>query len=132
MGNNLGNIVLGGPNCKCCEERHKLEKPILGDNLTMSQIGLSRHHQNHDKKSDIECWIDARYEKPNGVWSETNQHLSEEVLIANSCSINIGFYNREDGTWYVGEPAAKQWIDKITHWMPLPENPHVFYRKDGD
>jgi hypothetical protein len=46
-------------------------------------------------------------------------------LIVNSCSISIGYYNRHDRTWYVGEPAKEEWIDKITHWMPLPVNPHV-------
>lgn len=47
-----------------------------------------------------------------------------EVLIANSCSVNIGFYNRENECWYGDVPAKENRIDKITHWMPLPVNPH--------
>ncbi len=69
-------------------------------------------------------WIKATNKKPSGKWSPNHSHLSEEVLIANSCSINIGFYNRNDGTWYVGNPCDENWIDKITHWMPLPTSPH--------
>ncbi len=69
-------------------------------------------------------WIDATDEKPGGVWNKMFPHLSECVLVANSCSVSIAFYNREDGTWYRREPSKKEWIDKITHWMPLPLNPH--------
>ena len=70
-------------------------------------------------------WISVKDRLPTGKWGYGNHpHLSEEVLIANSCSINIGFYNRSDETWYVDEPAKEEWIDKITHWMPLPKNPH--------
>ena len=69
-------------------------------------------------------WIEVSEKLPGGHWSPNHPHLSEEVLIANSCSVNIGFYNRNDGTWYVDAPAKKVWIDKITHWMTLPTNPH--------
>jgi hypothetical protein len=69
-------------------------------------------------------WINAREEMPKGVWSPNHPHLSEEVLVANSCAIAIAHYNRDEGCWYVDEPAKKEWIDKITHWMPLPVNPH--------
>ncbi len=69
-------------------------------------------------------WIDVSERLPAGQWNVNHPQLSEEVLIANSCSINIGFYNRDDGTWYVDEPAKEEWIDKITHWRPLPINPH--------
>ena len=69
-------------------------------------------------------WINVKNELPTGQWSPVHPWLSEEVLIANSCSINIGFYNRRDATWYVDIPAKEEWIDDITHWMPLPQNPH--------
>jgi len=72
-----------------------------------------------------EDWVSVHDRLPMGQWNINHSWLSEEVLIANSCSINIGFYNRRDGTWYVGEPIKKEWIDKITHWMPLPFNPHM-------
>ena len=69
-------------------------------------------------------WISVNDALPSGQWNVNHPYLSEEVLIANSCSINIGFYNRHDMMWYVDEPIKKEWIDKITHWMPLPANPH--------
>ena len=71
-----------------------------------------------------ERWTSVSDMLPSGEWNINHTHLSEEVLIANSCSINIGYYNREDGNWYVDAPAKQEWIDKITHWMPLPQNPH--------
>ena len=69
-------------------------------------------------------WISIKDRLPTGKWMNKYEYLSEEVLIANSCSINIGFYNRNTGIWCVDEPAKGEWIDKITHWMPLPKNPH--------
>jgi hypothetical protein len=69
-------------------------------------------------------WISVKDKLPEGVWSSGHPHLSEEVLVANSCCVEIGFFSRIDGTWYVDEPAKGDWIDKITHWMPLPRNPH--------
>ena len=70
-------------------------------------------------------WISVKDRLPEGNWGYGyHTYLSEEVLIANSCSVNIGFYDRRDGVWYVDEPAKKNWIDKITHWMSLPDNPH--------
>jgi len=69
-------------------------------------------------------WISVKNKLPTGNWNEYCPDLSEEVLIANSCSVNIGYYNRNNGIWYIGVPAKKEWIDKITHWMPLPKNPH--------
>ena len=70
-------------------------------------------------------WISVKDKMPLGQWNINHPWLSEEVLIANSCSINIGFYNRYDMRWYVDAPADNERIDKITHWMPLPVNPHV-------
>ena len=71
-------------------------------------------------------WISVKDDLPHGHWAlkSNHLHLSEEVLIANSCCITVGFYNRHDGIWYTDEPAKGNWIDKITHWMPLPINPH--------
>lgn len=71
-------------------------------------------------------WISVKDRLPEGVWSVTYPHISEEVLVANSYSVSMAFYNRNDWTWYVGMPGGnREWIDKITHWMPLPKNPHV-------
>jgi len=69
-------------------------------------------------------WIPVDKELPQGRWSLNHQYLSEEVLIANSCAVCIGFYNRQNGNWYTGAPIEENWIDKVTHWMSLPENPH--------
>jgi len=69
-------------------------------------------------------WISVKDRLPTGAWSKSFPYLSEEVLIVNSCSINIGYYDRRDGLWYINEPMFGAWIDKITHWMPLPKNPH--------
>jgi len=69
-------------------------------------------------------WISTKHIKPSGFWSPNHKYLSEEVLICNSCSINIGFWDRESRRWYVDAPARKETIDKITHWMPLPKSPH--------
>ena len=69
-------------------------------------------------------WIDVNDNLPKGVWNKNYQHLSEEVLVANSCSISIAVFDRNNGLWYVGEPIQQNWIDKVTHWMPLPRNPH--------
>ena len=68
-------------------------------------------------------WIDVNDKLPEGEWNENHPHLSEEVLITNNCSVNIGFFNRNNGLWYIDQPADQNWIDKITHWMPLPQNP---------
>ena len=69
-------------------------------------------------------WISVKDRLPEGEWATTCSYLSESVLIANSCSVSIGFYNRENSIWYTDGPAEEEWIDKITHWMPLPKNPH--------
>ena len=69
-------------------------------------------------------WVSVGDRLPSGQWNINHTWLSEEVLIANSCAIDIGFYNRRNGIWYVDVPAKMEWIDKITHWMPLPANPH--------
>ncbi len=70
-------------------------------------------------------WIKVQDDLPDGVWNENHTFLSEEVLVANSCCVDIGYYNRFDECWYVGAPVEEIGIDKITHWMPLPQNPHI-------
>ena len=70
-------------------------------------------------------WINVKDRLPDGVWNENHTLLSEEVLVANSCCVDIGYYNRFDECWYVGELCDEIWIDKVTHWMELPENPNV-------
>ena len=69
-------------------------------------------------------WISVKDRLPKGIWNSNHIHLSEEVLIANDVSVLIGFFNRYDGIWYIDEPAGEIWVDDITHWMPLPINPH--------
>ena len=69
-------------------------------------------------------WISVKDRLPKGNWGFNNYSLSEDVLVANSCAIEIACYDRDRQTWLVGEPANGKWIDKITHWMPLPKNPH--------
>jgi len=75
----------------------------------------------------MENWIGVCDRLPQGQWSINHSHWSEEVLIANSCSISIGYYDRDNCRWYVSEGTFgknKIHIDKITHWMPLPHNPY--------
>lgn len=74
-----------------------------------------------------EKWISVSDGLPSGRRGINYPHWSEEVLIANSCSISIGYYDRSNEAWYVAEGTFgrhKERIDKITHWMPLPVNPH--------
>ena len=66
-------------------------------------------------------WISVCERLPCGIWSPNNTHLSEPVLVANSCAIEIATYDRKDEQWYCDEPIKKEWIDKVTHWQPLPE-----------
>lgn len=82
---------------------------------------LGYHQVNPD---DLPLWVSVKDRLPSGQWNTNHPWLSEEVLIANSCSINVGFYNRSNGVWYVDEPAKLEWVDKITHWVSLPVNPH--------
>lgn len=69
-------------------------------------------------------WISVKDEMPTGNWSKISSKYSEEVLVANSCAVVIAHYNRQRGWWQTDNPCDKEWIDKITHWMPLPRNPH--------
>jgi len=69
-------------------------------------------------------WIKVQDDLPKGEWGINYTYLSEEVLVANSAGILIGFYCRKDGCWYTGDLAHEDWIDKVTHWMPLPASPH--------
>jgi hypothetical protein len=75
-------------------------------------------------------WINVHNRLPTGFYSssEINPHLSEEVLVANSCGIDIAVYDRNDHMWYVGSPADKEWIDKITHWTSLPKHPFEIHK----
>ena len=69
-------------------------------------------------------WISVGDRYPCGVWNKNYQHLSEKVLVANTCCVDIACFDRNYEVWYCDDPNDKQWIDKITHWMPLPSNPH--------
>lgn len=72
----------------------------------------------------ITDWISVKDKMPTGSWSRTLSKYSEEVLVANSCAVTIAHYNRKRGWWQTDNPRDETWIDKITHWMPLPKNPH--------
>jgi hypothetical protein len=67
----------------------------------------------------MEHWIPVTKKLPRGKWGINYPHLSQRVLVKNSCVIQIGFYNRNTGLWYVGLPQDDNWVDKITHWKPL-------------
>jgi len=75
----------------------------------------------------VKAWIPVTGRLPSGQWSVTLPNWSEEVLIANTAGISIGYYDRNNEAWYVSEGPfgrIKERIDKITHWMPLPVNPY--------
>ncbi len=76
------------------------------------------------KKTD---WIEVKDSMPTGNFSKNTTKYSEEVVVANSCAVEMGHYNRELHQWQTGEPREDKWIDKITHWMPKPKNPHEKY-----
>ena len=86
--------------------------------------GTSNLQRFIDVPDIVDRRISVNKAMPQGTWNCNHPHLSEEVLIANSCAIEVGYYNRERGQWQVGAPIDGEWIDKITHWMPLPQNPH--------
>lgn len=68
-------------------------------------------------------WIFCKEQLPTGIWSNNNKHLSEEVLVYNGCGISIAVYDRNNCVWYVGEPYKKEWVDDVSWWMPLPNEP---------
>lgn len=74
-------------------------------------------------------WISVKDRLPEGNWGRKFPTCSEEVLVANSCSVSIGFYSKEGKGWFIGLPSESVRIDKITHWMSLPKNPHVVVRQ---
>ena len=74
-------------------------------------------------------WISAKDRLPTGTWHKNFPYLSEEVLVVNSVATIVAFYNRNQGQWFTGEPMGDEWIDKITHWMPLPKSPHLIEKE---
>lgn len=72
----------------------------------------------------MDDWISVKDRMPTGQWGKLQPHLSEEVLVANPLAVVIAHYNREKGWWQTDEPCDEQWIERITHWMPLPKNPN--------
>lgn len=71
-------------------------------------------------------WISVSDRLPTGQWSKPCAYWSEEVLIANTAGISIGYYDRNNEAWFVAEGTFgehKERIDKIFYWMPLPANP---------
>lgn len=71
-------------------------------------------------------WISVKDRLPTDKWHKTLCDYSKEKIVANSCAVSTAFYSHLDGAWYCGCPAdsEKEWIDKVTHWMDLPSNPH--------
>lgn len=61
---------------------------------------------------------------PEGNWSATFPHLSEEVLIYDGCSFHIGYYNRDTERWYTDEPCLEKQVDDVNYWHPLPSKPY--------
>ena len=62
----------------------------------------------------------------NSQWINIKDELPKNddyVLAADSCAIEIAYYNRYDDIWYADEFVNSEWIDKITHWQPLPKPP---------
>ena len=71
-------------------------------------------------------WISVKDRLPEGNWAPPLGDFSNMVLVANTASVEIAFYNRIDRHWYTDCPAdCIEWIDKTTHWQELPESPHV-------
>jgi|LakMenEpi03Aug12_release.lakeMendotaPanAssembly.Ray.scaffolds.fasta_scaffold3615371_1 hypothetical protein len=70
-------------------------------------------------------WIDINKKLPQGTWTkhEWQKHLSEDVLFCNDLAIFVGRWNREKDWWETDEPAKGNWVDGVTHWMPLPKLP---------
>ena len=66
-------------------------------------------------------WIRVEDRLPPGQWSINHPFLSKTVFIRNDVAAMSGFYNRANGTWYTRSPADLEWVDDITHWMPIPE-----------
>ena len=70
-------------------------------------------------------WISITEKLPSGFWCrhDSQNHLSEDVLICNSSDIFIGRWNRNELEWETDEPAARNTVYEVTHWMTLPEIP---------
>ncbi len=68
-------------------------------------------------------WISVKEELPKGIWHKLHEHLSEDVLFCNDLAIFVGRWNRDKWWWETDEPAEGNWVDDVTHWMPLPPMP---------
>lgn len=70
-------------------------------------------------------WISVKDGFPADNWAKPLADYSGMQLVYNSTGvISMAFYNRIDERWYTDCPAeCVEWIDKTTHWMPLPEPP---------
>jgi len=126
----VGNTVLGGPGCKCCEKARK------------DAIAADREHQ--DKV--LEGWLNAQQPKqqpPDECWQQNDWNSVEtrlpedgkEVLVLvediteNVTWIRVGFLTAWD--WYIcSNPInlllrelSKSSRVEITHWQPLPPAP---------
>jgi hypothetical protein len=63
---------------------------------------------------------------PEGNWSKNHIYLSKKVLFCNDLSWFVGYYNRNTKMWYIDEPAKEEWVDDVTHWSYLPDNPNNY------
>lgn len=70
-------------------------------------------------------WISIENDLPSGTWTnnEWQKHLSEDVLIYNGMDYFIGRYNHEELEWETDEPARRNTVYDVTHWMVLPQKP---------
>ena len=63
-------------------------------------------------------WIKTKNKLPDTI-NEFNE--SEMVLIFYKDTIEIGYYDDEDGLWW--NENGNNLFNKVTHWMELPPKP---------
>lgn len=68
-------------------------------------------------------WIPIEDNLPQGTWTknEWQKHLSQDVLFHNGMHHYIGRWNRQELEWETDEPASRNTVWEVTHWMELPE-----------
>ena len=77
-----------------------------------------------DQASAGDGWISVEDRLPDDSWASTLPDFSGMHSVANSAGVSMAYYSRKDNMWFTDCPAYKvDWIDKITHWQPLPNPP---------